>query len=132
MIARNLTGLFHLQGFEVAICADRKSRFSDIAFYESPSPIPTRRIRSRYGTTPEEYFEDHGAFSTSFNHVGLFRLPQNDVLFIAPEVSREKTALMSPPWVTPMTVRRPETSSMSSMAESIRAAAAGTLSTLPA
>ena len=66
MIARNLTGLFHLQGFEVAICADRKSRFSDIAFYESPSPIPSRRIRSRYGTTPEEYFEDHGAFSTSY------------------------------------------------------------------
>lgn len=66
MIARNLTALFHLQGYEVAICADKKSRFSDIAFYEAPSPIPSRRIRNRYGTTPEEYFEDHGAFSSTY------------------------------------------------------------------
>ena len=37
--------------------------------------------------------ETHKAFDTSFNHVGLFRLPQNDVLFIAPEFSREMLAL---------------------------------------
>ena len=37
--------------------------------------------------------ETHKAFDTSFNHVGLFRLPQNDVLFIAPEISREMLAL---------------------------------------
>lgn len=66
MIARNLTALFHLQGYEVAVCADKKSRFADIAFYEAPTPIPSRRIRNRYGTTPEEYFEDHGAFSSSY------------------------------------------------------------------
>lgn len=33
------------------------------------------------------------AFSTSFNHIGLFRLPQRDVLFVAPEVSREMLQL---------------------------------------
>ena len=37
--------------------------------------------------------ETHKAFDTSFNHVGLFRLSQNDVLFIAPEISREMLAL---------------------------------------
>ena len=37
--------------------------------------------------------ETHKAFDTSFNHVGLFRLSQNNVLFIAPEISREMLAL---------------------------------------
>ena len=37
--------------------------------------------------------ETHDAFSVSFNHIGLFRFPQNDVLFIAPEVSREMLCL---------------------------------------
>ena len=46
-------------------------------------------LKARLG----EIAETHGAFSTSFNHVGLFRLPQNDVLFVAPEVSREMLRL---------------------------------------
>ena len=29
------------------------------------------------------------AFNVAFNHVGLFKLPETEVLFIAPEVSRE-------------------------------------------
>ncbi|MBR3142963.1 MAG: 2'-5' RNA ligase family protein [Clostridiales bacterium] len=33
------------------------------------------------------------AFDVAFNHIGLFRLPENDVLFIAPEVSREMLSL---------------------------------------
>ncbi len=33
------------------------------------------------------------AFDTGFNHIGLFRLPGNDVLFAAPEVSREMLEL---------------------------------------
>ena len=37
--------------------------------------------------------ETRRAFDTEFNHVGLFRLPENDVLFIAPEISREMLAL---------------------------------------
>ena len=32
-------------------------------------------------------------FRTGFDHVGLFRLPENDVLFIAPEISRDMLAL---------------------------------------
>ena len=32
-------------------------------------------------------------FDVEFNHVGLFRLPSNDVLFLAPEVSREMLSL---------------------------------------
>ena len=35
----------------------------------------------------------HRAFDVTFNHIGLFRLPENDVLFIAPEISREMLAL---------------------------------------
>ncbi len=37
--------------------------------------------------------ETHQAFSVSFNHTGLFRLPENDVLFITPEASREMLLL---------------------------------------
>lgn len=33
------------------------------------------------------------SFEVAFNHIGLFRLPENDVLFIAPEVSKEMLAL---------------------------------------
>ncbi|MBO4864848.1 MAG: 2'-5' RNA ligase family protein [Eubacterium sp.] len=32
-------------------------------------------------------------FEVSFNHTGLFRLPENDVLFIKPELSREMLSL---------------------------------------
>ena len=35
----------------------------------------------------------HKAFTAEFNHVGLFRLPANDVLFVAPEVGREMLSL---------------------------------------
>ena len=35
----------------------------------------------------------HGAFDVAFNHIGLFRLPENDVLFVAPEISREMLTL---------------------------------------
>ena len=37
--------------------------------------------------------ETFKAFEVSFNHVGLFRLPAHDVLFAAPEVSREMLQL---------------------------------------
>ena len=37
--------------------------------------------------------ETQKAFGTSFNHIGLVRLPQNDVLFVAPEVSKEMLLL---------------------------------------
>jgi 2'-5' RNA ligase len=72
-------------------------------------------LKARLG----EIAETHGAFSTSFNHVGLFRLPQNDVLFIAPEVSREMLLLKERfadnqdrfPWSphTTLLIDRPET-----------------------
>ncbi len=66
MIARNLAALFHLEGYETAVCADPRSRFADISFYETPAPSSLRRIRSRYGTTIEEYMDGHGAFSTGW------------------------------------------------------------------
>lgn len=37
--------------------------------------------------------DTHEAFNVEFNHVGLFRSPNNDVLFIAPEVSHEMLLL---------------------------------------
>lgn len=63
--------------------------------------IPMHFTLGSYDTYQEEELkvrlaetaETHDAFSASFNHVGLFRLPQNDVLFIAPEVSREMLRL---------------------------------------
>lgn len=59
--------------------------------------IPMHFTLGSYDTEQEEELkarltgiaETDKAFSVSFNHAGLFRLPQNDVLFIAPEVSRE-------------------------------------------
>ncbi|MCR5105618.1 MAG: 2'-5' RNA ligase [Eubacterium sp.] len=33
--------------------------------------------------------ENKEAFEVAFNHIGLFKLPENEVLFIAPEVSKE-------------------------------------------
>ena len=40
-----------------------------------------------------EIAETQEAFPVSFSHIGLFRLPQNDVLFAAPSVTREMLAL---------------------------------------
>ena len=40
-----------------------------------------------------EIAETQEAFPVSFSHIGLFRLPQNDVLFAAPSVTREILAL---------------------------------------
>jgi len=63
--------------------------------------IPMHFTLGSYGTDQEEELKERltgiaetvEAFSVSFNHIGLFRLPQNDVLFIAPEVSREMLGL---------------------------------------
>ena len=41
----------------------------------------------------EKIAETHKAFNVMFNHIGLFRLPQNDVLFAAPEINKEMLAL---------------------------------------
>lgn len=75
----------------------------------------------------------HPAFGVAFSHVGLFRLPQNDVLFIAPETGREMLDLkdefmdsMDPfSWSphTTMLIDRPEV---------VREALASVLDTFPA
>ena len=65
-IARNLAALFHLNGHDTAVAAARKSRFTEVSFYPSPTPVKTRRIRGRYGTMCEEYLEDHGAMNHSY------------------------------------------------------------------
>lgn len=46
-------------------------------------------LRSRL----EKIAEKHKAFNVMFNHIGLFRLPQNDVLFAAPEINKEMLSL---------------------------------------
>ena len=66
MIARNLAALFHMEGYETAVCSDQKSRFTDTSFYITPAPSSLRRIRFRLGTTIEEYMDGHGAFSTGW------------------------------------------------------------------
>lgn len=59
--------------------------------------IPMHFTLGSYNTDQEEALKERllkiadtqRAFDVSFNHVGLFRLPENDVLFIKPEASRE-------------------------------------------
>ena len=63
--------------------------------------IPMHITMGSYGTDQEETLKERmkktagnvEAFRVSFNHIGLFRSAQNDVLFIAPEVSREMLLL---------------------------------------
>ena len=63
--------------------------------------IPMHFTMGSYNTAKEEELKErllkiadtHRAFKAEFNHVGLFRLPANDVLFVAPEVSKEMLLL---------------------------------------
>ena len=63
--------------------------------------IPMHFTMGSYDTEQEEELktrirklaETQKAFPVSFSHVGLFRLPENDVLFIAPDTSREMQLL---------------------------------------
>ena len=58
--------------------------------------IPMHFTLGSYHTDQEEALKERlrriadtrEAFKVSFNHVGLFRLPENDVLFIKPEAGR--------------------------------------------
>ena len=65
MIARSLAAMFRMENIETAVCADRRSRFSDVSFFASPAPSSFHR-RISCGTTIEEYLKAHGAFSASF------------------------------------------------------------------
>lgn len=63
--------------------------------------IPMHFTMGKYDTSKKEELKSRleniaetlNAFTVSFNHIGIFRLPQNDVLFAAPEVSREMLQL---------------------------------------
>ncbi len=63
--------------------------------------VPMHFTMGTYDTTQEDELKErlrriartHDAFGAEFNHVGLFRLPANDVLFVAPEVSKEMLLL---------------------------------------
>ena len=63
--------------------------------------IPMHFTLGSYTTDQEEELKERleriagsqESFAVSFNHIGLFRLPLNDVLFIAPEVSKDMLKL---------------------------------------
>lgn len=63
--------------------------------------IPMHFTLGSYSPDQEEVLKErllkisdtHESFPVSFNHVGLFRLPENDVLFVKPEVSRQMLEL---------------------------------------
>ncbi|MBO4391145.1 MAG: 2'-5' RNA ligase [Lachnospiraceae bacterium] len=46
----------------------------------------------------KEISETFSEFEVSFNHIGLFRLPESDVLFVAPEVTKEMLGLKDHFW----------------------------------
>ena len=88
--------------------------------------IPMHFTMGSYAADREEELKERlgkiaaaqGAFDVAFNHIGLFRLPKNDVLFVAPEVSRKMLSLKdsfldsedSFPWSphTTLLIDRPE------------------------
>ena len=63
--------------------------------------VPMHFTMGSYNTAKEQELKErlrriadtHKPFRAEFNHVGLFRLPANDVLFVAPEVSKEMLLL---------------------------------------
>ena len=63
--------------------------------------IPMHFTIGSYDTEQEEELktrlrklaETQKAFPVSFSHIGLFRLPENDVLFVAPDTGREMLLL---------------------------------------
>ena len=57
LIARQIAAMLKTEGIDTGICADRKSKFSGIAFFEAPSPASLRLGRT--GTTAEEYLRGY-------------------------------------------------------------------------
>ena len=63
--------------------------------------IPMHFTLGSYSTEQEEELkerlikirENYPAFDVSFNHIGLFKLPETEVLFVAPDVSKEMLGL---------------------------------------
>lgn len=63
--------------------------------------IPMHFTLGSYSTEQEEELkerlimirENYPAFDVSFNHIGLFKLPETEVLFVAPDVSKEMIGL---------------------------------------
>ena len=74
LIARQLAAMMRLSGTDTGVCADRKSRFSDIAFFESPATASLRR--GRPGTTIEEYLYGRHGLSVSFLRKDLKAITQ--------------------------------------------------------
>jgi 2'-5' RNA ligase len=97
--------LYVLGGYDnrtEAILAEMQKKLYGLGFSGVQTKnIPMHFTLGSYDTDQEEELKARladtaktlEAFGVSFNHVGLFRLPQNDVLFIAPEVSREMLRL---------------------------------------
>lgn len=65
LLARQLAALFRLEGIDTAVCADRKSRFTDVSFFDTPSVASLRRHGSP-STTVEEYLRSHNGLSASY------------------------------------------------------------------
>ena len=64
LIARQIAAMLKTEGIDTGICADRKSKFSGIAFFEAPSPASLRLGRT--GTTAEEYLRGRNVLSASY------------------------------------------------------------------
>ena len=97
--------LYVLAGYDgrtEEILSGMQKKLYDMGFFGVQTrDIPMHFTMGSYAVEQEEELktrleriaETHRAFDTAFNHIGLFRLPENDVLFIAPEVSREMLKL---------------------------------------
>lgn len=97
--------LYVLAGYDEQteqILSGMQKRLYDMGFSGVQTrDIPMHFTLGAYGADQEEALKARmekiagiqAAFRVSFNHIGLFRLPRNDVLFVAPEVSREMLGL---------------------------------------
>ncbi|MCR5225802.1 MAG: 2'-5' RNA ligase family protein [Eubacterium sp.] len=97
--------LYILAGYDdntEKILADMQSKLYDQGFSGSQTKdIPMHFTLGQYTVDQEEELKERfkgiaetmKSFEVSFNHVGLFNLPASEVLFVAPDVSKDMLAL---------------------------------------
>ena len=78
--------------------SEMQNKLYELGFFGSQTKdIPMHFTLGSYSIEQEEELKkrledvarEHNAFEVSFNHIGLFKLPESEVLFVAPEVNSD-------------------------------------------